>query len=86
MNSTTFKNSTILTQEQSIQLVKLLNFPSPNFTLIYQASRDGFREFDFHSKVDGIVNTLTVIKTTNGNIFGGFTSADWYSVDNYYLL
>ena len=60
----------------------LLNL-SQNQTLkmIYQASKDGFR--NFHSKCDGVLDTLTVIKsnsnisTVSYNIFGGYTQADW---------
>lgn len=40
---------------------------------MYRASRDGFSADDFHTKCDGFLNTLTVIKTTNGNVLGGFT-------------
>jgi len=47
--------------------------------LKYRASRDGFHSKDFHSKCDGIEKTLDVIKTTNGNIFGGYTDKAWSS-------
>ena len=45
--------------------------------MIYQASKDGFNVF--HSKCNGVLGTLTVIKTSNNttNIFGGYTQADW---------
>ena len=46
-------------------------------TRIYQATKDGFGASSFHSKVNGILGTLTVVKSTNGNIFGGFTSLSW---------
>ena len=49
-----------------------------NITLLYQASRDGFFPKSFHSKCDGILGTLTVVKSSNGNIFGGYTKADWF--------
>ena len=78
LNSTTFINSTILTQEQGISLLNLVGLSS-NSTMIklYQASKDGFGAFNFHSKVDNISGTFIVIKTTNGNVFGGFTLANW---------
>jgi len=43
-NSTIFQNSTFLTQEESVSLKQILNFTNSNtsFSLIYQASRDGF--------------------------------------------
>lgn len=40
---------------------------------------------DFHSRCDGVANTLTVIKAANtGHIFGGFTQQPWSSEDKYF--
>ena len=49
----------------------------PKWNLIYRASRDGFEAAKFHSKCDNKPNTLIVIKSTNGNIFGGYTEQSW---------
>ncbi len=46
---------------------------------MYQASKDGFKASDFHSKVNGIQGTLTIIKTVDNFVFGGYTEADWGS-------
>jgi len=51
--------------------------------LIYRGSRDGFSAREFHSKCDGKANTLTIIKSTNGNIFGGFTTEAWSSSESW---
>lgn len=65
-DSEIFQNSNILTQEQSVSLIQVLKpFANISFSLIYQASRDGFSLSDFHSKCDGTLNTLTIIKTTS---------------------
>lgn len=78
LNSSIFVNSTILSQETSLELLNLTQFSKDKtFKLIYQASRDGFLSNNFHSKVDGINKTLIVIKTIEGYIFGGYTEADW---------
>jgi hypothetical protein len=62
------------------QLVNLSDFSvGQKWELKYRASRDGFAATDFHSNCDGIANTMTVIKTTCGNIFGGFTEKAWNS-------
>ena len=45
--------------------------------LLYRASRDGFRAANFHAKCDGVPNTLTIIKTTQGYVFGGYTTISW---------
>jgi hypothetical protein len=84
LNSIIFQNSTILTQDQSVSFQQLLNFSSnPDFSLIYQASRDGFGLKDFHSKCDGVLNTLMVIKTIDSYVFGGFTTKDWSQVSGF---
>jgi hypothetical protein len=71
-------NSLILTNKQAEDLVKLCKLTSHKFELIYRASRDGFKSADFHSKCDGITDTLTIVKAKgNSNIFGGFTGASW---------
>ncbi len=83
LNSTIFKNSTILTNEKSLDLVKLIGLNNTHVKLVYQASRDGFDPSIFHSKCDDVSATLTIIKSKNSNIFGGFTSANWSGIGIY---
>jgi len=47
------------------------------FSLIYKAKRDGFAAKDFHDICDEFQGTLTVIKSKEGHLFGGFTSLSW---------
>ena len=62
-------DSTILTNYQTKKdLVKLCTLSGIQFELIYRASRDGFEAASFHAKCDHKPTTLTVIKTTNGNV------------------
>jgi len=44
-----------------------------------RGSRDGFDAKTFHRLCDGNNSMLTVIKNTNGFIFGGYTSIPWSS-------
>ena len=53
------------------------------WSILYRATRDGFIDSDFHSHCDDKPNTLTIIQSTNGNIFGGFTSVKWKSSEPY---
>ena len=63
------------------KLVELCGFPKDqSWQLKYKASIDGFKASDFHTKCDGIANTLIVIKSESGNIFGGFTEKEWHSI------
>ena len=52
--------------------------------LQYRASRDGFSAQNFHTKCDTVENSLTMIKSTDGKIFGGFVKKAWDSTGNGY--
>jgi uncharacterized coiled-coil protein SlyX len=58
-------------------------FRGKRFTLLWRGSRDGFGADDFHYRCDGHENTLTLIKDTDRNIFGGFTPVKWDSSSGY---
>ncbi|TNV79800.1 hypothetical protein FGO68_gene3196 [Halteria grandinella] len=45
--------------------------------LLYRGSADTFAASAFHSKCDTQTNTLTIVKTTDGKIIGGFTTLSW---------
>jgi hypothetical protein len=46
-------------------------------SLLYRGSRDGFLGKNFHDACDGHANTLTIVLTTEGWIFGGFSPCAW---------
>ncbi|TNV80083.1 hypothetical protein FGO68_gene9038 [Halteria grandinella] len=46
---------------------------------LYRGSVDGNTASAFHQKCDNRNNTLTIVKTTEGKIMGGFTSLTWNS-------
>jgi hypothetical protein len=59
-------------------LIGLCRFsPLVEWSLVYRASEQGFSAADFHSFCDNKVNTLTIVKTTRGCVFGGFTQCKW---------
>jgi len=72
-------DSIILSDRDQIKdLIRLCDFQSSKkYNLIYRASQDGFEANDFHSKCDQKPNTLIIIKSEHGNIFGGYTEQDW---------
>ena len=45
--------------------------------LLYRKSRDGSTPKDFHNKCDNKGITITLIETTKGDIFGGYTELPW---------
>lgn len=52
---------------------------SSKWELLYRGSVHGFEADAFHHKCNFYGNTLTIIKSQNGRIFGGFTEASWDS-------
>jgi hypothetical protein len=45
--------------------------------LIFKGSRDGFKSADFHRLCKDKPNTLSVVESEHGSIFGGFASLAW---------
>ena len=45
--------------------------------LLYRASRDGWDASDFHGMCNGKGATVTVVKSSGGYIFGGYTGVAW---------
>ena len=78
-------NSFILTTENQLkELMTLCEFPiDQKWVLIYRGSQDGFEAGSFHIKCDYKPNTLIIVKSTNGNVFGGYTEQSWEHIGNY---
>ena len=55
-----------------------------SFNLLFKATRDGQNSSDFHKKCDGKVQQLVFIKTTKGEIFGGYTEIGFNNRDGAY--
>jgi hypothetical protein len=53
------------------------------FSLLYRGSRDGLSGSAFHSKCDDKGCTLTIIETTDGKVFGGYSNTPWSSSCSY---
>lgn len=51
--------------------------------LIYKGQRDGFTSEDFHRCCNNQGSTITLIQTTRGFLFGGFTAISWTSTGDY---
>ena len=60
-----------------------LNKKIKNMELIYRCSKDGDNSKRFHSLCDGKENTITLVTTSVGKRFGGFTTVEWNSFGNY---
>eukprot|EP00979_Chaetoceros_neogracilis_P003672 scaffold652_cov188-Chaetoceros_neogracile.AAC.18 len=51
--------------------------------LLYRASRDGWTAADFHAMCDDKGATITVVKSSDGYIFGGYTDVAWGTDNDY---
>ncbi|MBX9641612.1 MAG: TLD domain-containing protein, partial [Mycobacteriaceae bacterium] len=59
-------------------------FSDSSYHLLYRASRDGKDSASFHRLCDHKGPTVTIIKDSSGNVFGGYTSASWNETGDYY--
>lgn len=80
--------SSILSISDVVRIAQWLNNNNNNVALsqlLYRGSRDGFSAQAFHSHCDNHSPTLVVVRSSNGNKFGGFTEATWAnSIHNSY--
>ena len=80
-------DSLIIKEEKNITMLK--NWINPNnsinFELLYRATRDGDSLNDFHLKCDNESPTITIIKTENGKIIGGYTKIPWIREDKAFI-
>ncbi len=74
-------NTVILTQNEVSSVYSMTGVK--NTVLLYRASRDGFTNVAFHAKCDGRAKTITIIKTRDNYVFGGYTGASWDSTSGY---
>jgi hypothetical protein len=60
-------------------LLSRLDFHGKRAQLLYRGSEHGLTPQAFHARCDRHGNTLTIIESENGCIFGGFTPVKWDS-------
>jgi len=73
------KGNTLLKADEIKQLFKWIGGKKKPWKLIYKGSKDGFAASTFRTKCSMKGPTIVVIKSTGGNIFGGYTPLDWKS-------
>lgn len=78
-----FADGTLLDLEQKKKLEEFYGNRNQRWGLIYKASRDGFSSSTFHSCCNNKGPTMTIIRSNNNFLFGGYTSVAWTSCNNY---
>jgi len=49
------------------------------YNLLYRGSEHGFRASYFHAMCDNKGKSLSIVKTDQGIVFGGYTNIPWKS-------
>jgi len=78
--SKTFAGGTLLAEmkhQQALAGFLPKEHQRKNWVLVYKGKKDGMTGTSFHTKIGDKTPSLSVIKSTNGNIFGGFTTQAW---------
>jgi hypothetical protein len=81
-SSSAFLNSTLMNRSFVRTLKSWLPRDS-EWIVQYRGRRDGFKAKDFHDRIDHKGETLTIIETDNGSVFGGYTPCVWSSSGSY---
>eukprot|EP00483_Globobulimina_turgida_P009461 UN09480 len=84
-------NSSILSDNEWFSLSSIIqsknilkNNNEFELSLLYRGTDDGFIASSFHKKCDGKSNTITLIHSEHGNVFGGFTKIPWSSITGWH--
>ena len=82
------KNKSTILKENEFDIIKSaiksrMNKDVKKLKKLYQATVDGESSATFHSKCDGIPNTITFIKSAGKRRFGGFNSQCWECSSQY---
>ena len=77
----------ILTDAEQVKLLEMVynhldnnKYPRNEWKLLFRGSRDGYHRNNFYSKCDNKSDTICIIQSPEGNVFGGFTSLKWIKV------
>mgnify|MGYP002630576794 CR=1 FL=1 len=79
----TFVGTKILSAAAQAQLGGWFGNAAQKWTLCYQRSTHAGDASTFHTKCNGKGPTISVMKTTTGKIFGGFTNIAWSDSQGY---
>ncbi|CAF1087109.1 unnamed protein product [Didymodactylos carnosus] len=74
-----FDGTSLLSAEHQLKVNEFYGQSKQRWKLIYQASRDGFGVKDFHSRCDDQGETMIVIRSENGYLFGASNRVPWRS-------
>ena len=71
------KNKELNLISDRIKNTELLKNKKIKYKLLYRGTRDGMNASSFHQKCNSIPDTISIIQTTKGYKFGGYTEQTW---------
>ncbi len=72
-----FQIGTLLEVEQKKKLNEFYGSQNQRWELVYKASRDGFDANAFHIRCNNQGPIMTIVRSNNNFIFGGYTAVAW---------
>ncbi len=78
-----FDGTTLMSPAEERQLANWIGRPFDGFELAFRKTTDGATSSAFHTAVDDLGPTVTVIQLANGVVFGGYNPAGWTSLSSY---
>eukprot|EP01133_Synstelium_polycarpum_P018258 gene18258-21850_t len=76
--------SSILDRDQVTIIKTWCNAIDKPWTLLYRGSEDGFSATKFHELCNLRGPTVTILRSTNGCVFGGYGASSWDSHSGYF--
>lgn len=73
----------LLKPKEQKELLKWIGGKKGKWKLLYKGTKDGFQASTFRSLCSNKGPTIVVIKSSNGNIFGGYANCAWSSSGSY---
>ena len=73
-----FEGTEILNDEEKVLISEWIDEKKVfQFNMVYSSKKDGNGASNFHYNCDGVSPTVMIMKDTNGNKFGGYTTSSW---------
>ncbi len=74
----TFETTNILNDEEKVLISEWIHPKKVlKFNMVFNTNKDGSSASTFHYYCDGVSPTVTIVRDTSGNKFGGYTTSTW---------
>lgn len=78
-----FPKCTLLKPKEQKEIIKWIGGKQGKWKLLYRGTKDGFSASTFRNLCSNKGPTVTIVKSSNGYIFGGYANVAWSSSGSY---